>query len=69
MKVGTVKEIKTHEYRVWLDPSERAEIVHHGHDVVLKNGLALALALMTTHTGAQAPRYCPRRRMSSTTPT
>ena len=38
MKVGTVKEIKTHEYRVGLVPASVREIVHHGHDVVVETG-------------------------------
>lgn len=36
MKVGTVKEIKTHEYRVGLVPSSVRELVHHGHQVIVE---------------------------------
>ena len=38
MKVGTVKEIKTHGYRVGLIPASVREIVHHGDDVVVETG-------------------------------
>jgi alanine dehydrogenase len=38
MKVGTVKEIKTHEYRVGLVPSSVRELTHHGHSVVVETG-------------------------------
>lgn len=33
MRVGTVKEIKNHEYRVGLTPESVRELVQHGHDV------------------------------------
>lgn len=33
MRVGTVKEIKNHEYRVGLTPDSVRELVAHGHDV------------------------------------
>lgn len=36
MKVGTVKEIKTHEYRVGLIPASVRELVHHGHQVIVE---------------------------------
>ena len=36
MKTGTVKEIKTHEYRVGLVPASVRELVHHGHKVVVE---------------------------------
>ena len=38
MKVGTVKEIKTHEYRVGLVPASVRELTHHGHSVVVETG-------------------------------
>lgn len=31
MIVGTVKEIKNHEYRVGLTPESVAELAEHGH--------------------------------------
>jgi alanine dehydrogenase len=33
MRVGTVKEVKNHEYRVGLTPESTREIVAHGHEV------------------------------------
>jgi alanine dehydrogenase len=38
MIVGTVKEIKNHEYRVGLTPESVAELVEHGHTVVVESG-------------------------------
>ena len=36
MRVGVPKEIKVHEYRVGLTPASVAELVAHGHDVVVE---------------------------------
>jgi alanine dehydrogenase len=41
MRVGVPKEIKNHEYRVGLVPSSVAELVHHGHDVVVETGAGI----------------------------
>jgi alanine dehydrogenase len=41
MRVGVPKEIKNHEYRVGLVPSSVAELVHHGHDVLVETGAGL----------------------------
>ena len=38
MIVGTVKEIKNHEYRVGLTPESAAELVEHGHSVLIESG-------------------------------
>ena len=38
MLVGTVKEIKNHEYRVGLTPESARELVAHGHDVWVETG-------------------------------
>jgi len=38
MRVGTVREIKNHEYRVGLTPESAAEIVSHGHEVFVQAG-------------------------------
>jgi alanine dehydrogenase len=38
MRVGVPKEIKDHEDRVGLVPSSVAELVHHGHDVLVERG-------------------------------
>jgi alanine dehydrogenase len=36
MRIGVPKEIKVHEYRVGLTPASVAELVAHGHDVVVE---------------------------------
>ena len=38
MRVGTVKEIKNHEYRVGLTPESVRELVAHGHEVWIETG-------------------------------
>ncbi|MCP5265456.1 MAG: alanine dehydrogenase [Burkholderiaceae bacterium] len=38
MIVGTPKEIKNHEYRVGLTPESVAELVAHGHQVIVESG-------------------------------
>jgi len=36
MLIGTPREIKNHEYRVGLTPESAAELVAHGHDVLVE---------------------------------
>src|SRR5437588_1821494 len=36
MRIGVPKEIKDHEYRVGLTPQSVAELVHHGHEVLVE---------------------------------
>ncbi len=43
MLVGTVKEIKTHEYRVGLTPESAHELVVHGHQVIVETGAGLGI--------------------------
>ncbi|MFM2371706.1 MAG: hypothetical protein RIS85_1428, partial [Pseudomonadota bacterium] len=38
MRVGTVREIKNHEYRVGLTPESARELVSHGHEVWVESG-------------------------------
>src|ERR1700682_3860479 len=45
MRVGVPKEIKDHEDRVGLVPSSVAELVHHGHEVVIERGAGLGAGL------------------------
>ncbi|MBI2735376.1 MAG: alanine dehydrogenase [Rhodospirillales bacterium] len=45
MHVGVPKEIKDHEDRVGLVPSSVAELVHHGHDVMVERGAGLGSGL------------------------
>ncbi len=41
MNIGTVREIKTHEYRVGLTPSCAAAYKAHGHTVYIENGAGI----------------------------
>ena len=43
MRIGTPKEIKNHEYRVGLTPESAAEIVGHGHEVLVETGAGLGI--------------------------
>ncbi len=45
MRVGVPKEIKDHEYRVGLVPSSVAELVRHGHEVMVERGAGLGAGL------------------------
>src|SRR3569833_951316 len=38
MRVGVPKEIKVHEHRVGLTPAAVAELIAHGHEVVVETG-------------------------------
>lgn len=43
MRVGTVREIKNHEYRVGLTPESTRELVAHGHEVWVETGAGLGI--------------------------
>ena len=43
MHVGTVREIKNHEYRVGLTPESARELVEHGHQVTVETGAGLGI--------------------------
>ena len=43
MRVGTVKEIKNHEYRVGLTPESAYELIAHGHEVWVETGAGLGI--------------------------
>jgi alanine dehydrogenase len=45
MRIGVPKEIKDHEYRVGLTPSSVAELVHHGHQVLVETGAGIGSGL------------------------
>jgi alanine dehydrogenase len=45
MRVGIPKEIKDHEDRVGLVPSSVAELVHHGHEVLVERGAGMGAGL------------------------
>ena len=41
MRIGVPREIKDNEYRVGLTPSSVAELVQHGHAVLVEKGAGL----------------------------
>jgi alanine dehydrogenase len=43
MRVGTVREIKNHEYRVGLAPESVRELTVHGHEVWVETGAGLGI--------------------------
>lgn len=43
MRIGVPKEIKDHEYRVGLTPESVADVVAHGHQVVVETGAGLGI--------------------------
>jgi len=43
MRVGTVREVKNHEYRVGLTPESARELVVHGHEVWVETGAGLGI--------------------------
>lgn len=43
MIVGTVREIKNHEYRVGLTPESAHELTAHGHEVLIEAGAGLGI--------------------------
>ncbi len=45
MKIGVPKEIKDHEYRVGLVPACVAELVRHGHNVLVEKGAGVGAGL------------------------
>jgi alanine dehydrogenase len=45
MRVGVPREIKDHEDRVGLVPSSVAELVHHGHEVLVERGAGMGAGL------------------------
>ena len=61
MIIGTVKEIKSHEYRVGLTPESAAELSKSGHRVLLKQVLALELGQATNSMYLPALRCLARR--------
>ncbi|NNC48627.1 MAG: alanine dehydrogenase [Sphingomonas sp.] len=43
MRVGVPKEIKNHEYRVGLTPTSVAELVNHGHEVIIETQAGMGI--------------------------
>ncbi|KAA2312931.1 alanine dehydrogenase [Pseudooceanicola sediminis] len=55
MRIGCPKEIKNHEYRVGLTPESAAELIAHGHEVVIETGAGAGIgASDVEYTGAGA---------------
>ncbi|MCL1883131.1 MAG: alanine dehydrogenase [Defluviitaleaceae bacterium] len=46
MKIGTVKEVKTHEYRVGMTPGNVRDYIEHGHEVYVQAGAGEGSFLM-----------------------
>ena len=49
MRVGTVKEIKNHEYRVGLTPESARELAVHGHEVWVETGAGSGIGASDRH--------------------
>ncbi len=49
MIVGSVKEIKNHEYRVGLTPESANELTANGHDVLIETGAGLGIGASDEH--------------------
>ena len=45
MRIGVPREIKDHEERVGLVPSSVAELVHHGHELLVQRGAGVGAGL------------------------
>jgi len=43
MRIGTVREIKNHEYRVGLTPESVEELVEHNHQLLVESGAGLGI--------------------------
>lgn len=52
MIVGTVREIKNHEYRVGLTPESVAELVEHGHVVLVERSAGEGIGALDEHYAA-----------------
>src|ERR1700751_4514117 len=59
MHVGVPKEIKDHEDRVGLVPSSVAELVRHGHEVLIQAGAGLGGGLEDAQYIAAGARILP----------
>lgn len=45
MRIGLLKEIKNHEYRVGLTPASVRELTSHGHEVVVQTAAGAEIGL------------------------
>jgi alanine dehydrogenase len=60
MRIGVPKEIKDHEYRIGLVPSSVAELVQHGHEVVVERRAGLGAGLGDSEFEAAGARLSER---------
>ncbi len=49
MIIGTVKEVKTHEYRVGIIPSGIKELIDNGHEVIVESGAGVGIGFEDSH--------------------
>ncbi|MEZ5656238.1 MAG: alanine dehydrogenase [Sphingobium sp.] len=59
MRVGTVTEIKNHEYRVGLTPESVEELVSHGHEVLVQAGAGGGIGADDEAYRAAGAKICP----------
>ncbi|WP_294339879.1 alanine dehydrogenase [uncultured Sphingomonas sp.] len=59
MIVGTVREIKTHEYRVGLTPESARELVAHGHEVLVESGAGVGIGSSDEDYAAAGAKLLP----------
>lgn len=59
MRIGTVREIKNHEYRVGLTPESVRELVAHGHEVWVETGAGLGIGAVDSDYQAAGAKLCP----------
>lgn len=59
MIVGTVKEIKNHEYRVGLTPESVYELTAHGHTVLVEVGAGLGIGASDADYAASGAQIVP----------
>lgn len=59
MRIGVPKEIKVHEYRVGLTPPSVAELVAHGHELIVESGAGLGIDFADSEYVAAGARIVP----------
>ena len=60
MKVGTVKEVKTHEYRVGMTPDNARSYVSQGHEVYVEKDAGLGSGFKTEEYAAAGAKICDK---------
>jgi alanine dehydrogenase len=59
MRIGTVREIKNHEYRVGLTPESVRELVAHGHEVWVETGAGRGIGAVDSDYQAAGAKLLP----------